>query len=55
MWARNPDTPRLPASLSKIMTALVLVEGTWDEKAPVKISNTSAAATGSRAGLRADA
>lgn len=53
VWARDPDTPRLPASLSKIMTALVLVEGTWDEKAPVRITPAAAAATGSRAGLRA--
>jgi D-alanyl-D-alanine carboxypeptidase (penicillin-binding protein 5/6) len=26
-WAREPDRPRPPASLTKIMTALVLLEG----------------------------
>jgi serine-type D-Ala-D-Ala carboxypeptidase (penicillin-binding protein 5/6) len=52
VWAREPDTPRLPASLSKIMTALVLLEGDWKPESEVVISRTAAAATGSRAGLR---
>ncbi len=52
VWAREPDTPRLPASLSKIMTALVLLEGDWKPEAEVVISREAAAAIGSRAGLR---
>lgn len=52
VWAREPDTPRLPASLSKIMTALVLLEGDWKPESEVVISREAAAATGSRAGLR---
>jgi len=53
VWAREPDTPRLPASLTKIMTALALLEGDWKPDAPVVVSRRAAAATGSRAGLRA--
>ena len=52
VWAREMDTPRLPASLTKIMTALVLLQGDWKPDASVIISRRAAAATGSRAGLR---
>lgn len=52
VWAREPDTPRLPASLSKIMAALLLLEGDWKPESEVVISRTAAAATGSQAGLR---
>lgn len=52
VWSREPDTPRLPASLTKIMTALVLLEGDWKPDAPVVVSRRAAAETGSRAGLR---
>jgi serine-type D-Ala-D-Ala carboxypeptidase (penicillin-binding protein 5/6) len=53
VWAHRPDAPRPPASLTKIMTALVLLEGPWNPETPVTISPRAAAATGSRAGLRA--
>jgi D-alanyl-D-alanine carboxypeptidase (penicillin-binding protein 5/6) len=52
-WAGRPDESRPPASLTKIMTALVLLEGDWKPGAPVTVSRAAAAATGSRAGLRA--
>lgn len=53
VWAREPDTPRPPASLTKIMTALILLENQWNPEAEISVSRTAAAATGSRAGLRA--
>jgi len=53
VWAREPDRPRPPASLTKIMTALVLLEGDWNPDAPVTVGPKAAAETGSRAGLRA--
>jgi len=53
VWAREPDRPRPPASLTKIMTALVLLEGDWKPDAPVTIGPKAVAETGSRAGLRA--
>ena len=53
VWERKADTPRPPASLTKIMTALVVLERGWDPSARVTVSAAAAAATGSRAGLRA--
>jgi D-alanyl-D-alanine carboxypeptidase (penicillin-binding protein 5/6) len=53
VWERESAQPRLPASLTKIMTALVLLEGDWNPEAAVVVSRTAAAATGARAGLRA--
>ena len=51
-WARAPDAPRAPASLSKILTALLALEtaapGDW-----LTVSDRAAAETGSRLGLRA--
>ncbi len=53
-WARQPDAPRAPASLAKIMTALVALEDTsWRPRAPVLVSERAAKASGARAGLRA--
>jgi len=52
VWARESNRPRPPASLTKIMTALVLLEGEWKPDAPVTIGPKAAAETGSRAGLR---
>ncbi len=51
LWARAPDTARPPASLTKVMTALVLLTGDWDPAAPVTVSLRAARATGSRLGL----
>ena len=53
VWAREPDRPRPPASLTKIMTALVVLERGWNADAPVKVGAKAAAETGSTAGLRA--
>jgi D-alanyl-D-alanine carboxypeptidase (penicillin-binding protein 5/6) len=53
VWERKADTPRPPASLTKVMTALVLLESGWDPTALVTVSADAAAATGTRAGLRA--
>ena len=52
LWARAPDRALPPASLTKIMTALLLVEN-WKPEAVVSVSPEAAAATGSRLGLRA--
>jgi len=52
VWEKGADKPRLPASLTKLMTALVLVERNWDPKAEVAVSASASKATGSRAGLR---
>jgi D-alanyl-D-alanine carboxypeptidase (penicillin-binding protein 5/6) len=52
LWARAPDAPRAPASLAKILAALVVLEqppaGDW-----ITVSAGAAAETGSRIGLRA--
>lgn len=53
LWARAADSPRAPASLTKIMTALLALEGNWSPEAWVPVSPRAARATGSRLGLRA--
>lgn len=52
-WARAPDAPRPPASLTKVLTALVLLEQDWQPHARVRVSARAAKASGSRLGLRA--
>ena len=52
-WGRAPDAPRPPASLTKIMTALLLLEDGWDPAATVTVSPRAASQTGTRLGLRA--
>ncbi len=52
LWQRAPERALPPASLTKIMTALVLLED-WQPEAVVRVSPLAAAATGSRLGLRA--
>lgn len=52
LWQRAPDRALPPASLTKIMTALVLLDD-WRPEAIVTVSPRAAAATGSRLGLRA--
>ena len=51
VWARAPDAPRPPASLAKILTALLALEAPprsdW-----IPVSARAAAATGTRLGLR---
>ena len=53
VWAREPDVPRAPASLTKLITALELLQTRWQPDTPISISATAAAVQGSRAGLRA--
>lgn len=52
-WARNPDEPRPPASLAKLLTALVLLDDPrWDEAARIEFGAAAAAVEGSQLGLR---
>ncbi|HYD42612.1 MAG TPA: hypothetical protein VEB43_17420 [Anaeromyxobacter sp.] len=51
IWARAPDEARPPASLTKIMTALLALETGGDPGAWVEVSPRAAAQTGSRLGL----
>ncbi len=52
-WARNPDQPRPPASLAKLLTAVVLLDDPqWDDAAPIEVSAAAAAVEGSQLGLR---
>jgi D-alanyl-D-alanine carboxypeptidase (penicillin-binding protein 5/6) len=53
LWARDADRPLPPASLTKLMTALVALEGPWDPKALVTVSPRAGRATGARVGLQA--
>lgn len=53
LWARQADRPRPPASLTKIMTALVALEGPWDPEALATVSARAARAGGTRLGLAA--
>lgn len=52
LWARNPDAPLPPASLTKLMTALLAAER-GDPGAWLTVSARAAAETGARLGLRA--
>lgn len=52
LWARAPQRALPPASLTKIMTALLVLEH-WAPEDIVTVSPLAAAATGSRLGLRA--
>jgi D-alanyl-D-alanine carboxypeptidase (penicillin-binding protein 5/6) len=53
VWARHPDAPRPPASLAKLMAALVLLEGAWAPERSIPVSARAARAGGARLGLRA--
>jgi serine-type D-Ala-D-Ala carboxypeptidase (penicillin-binding protein 5/6) len=53
IWARAPDEPRPPASLTKLMTALLALEAPRDPAEWVRVSARAARETGSRIGLRA--
>jgi D-alanyl-D-alanine carboxypeptidase (penicillin-binding protein 5/6) len=51
IWMRAPDAPRAPASLAKILAALVALEATPSAEW-ITVSPRAASATGSRIGLR---
>jgi D-alanyl-D-alanine carboxypeptidase (penicillin-binding protein 5/6) len=53
LWGRQVARPRPPASLTKLMTALLALEADLDPGAWVAVSPRAAGATGARAGLRA--
>ena len=53
LWAHQPTLPRQPASLAKLLTALVLLDEDWRPDAAVRVSARAAAVDGSRLGLRA--
>ncbi len=53
VWARRPDAPRAPASLAKIMAALVALDGAWRPERWLPVSVRAAGAGGARLGLRA--
>ena len=52
VWAHNPDRPLPPASLTKVMTALLVLEKAGMEDV-VTISQKASKETGSRLGVRA--
>jgi D-alanyl-D-alanine carboxypeptidase (penicillin-binding protein 5/6) len=52
LWSRALDTPHAPASLSKLLAALVILEKDWNPDAVVRVSSTAASADGARIGLR---
>jgi D-alanyl-D-alanine carboxypeptidase (penicillin-binding protein 5/6) len=53
VWARRPDAPRPPASLAKLMAALVALDGEWAPDRWIAVSARAAGAGGARLGLRA--
>lgn len=52
IWGRNLDAPRAPASLTKLLTALVLLDSGWDPDAALGVSHEAAHTTHPRVGLR---
>jgi serine-type D-Ala-D-Ala carboxypeptidase (penicillin-binding protein 5/6) len=52
LWARDADAPRPPASLAKLISALVLLRGDWEETRILSISKAAAAIEGTQLGLR---
>jgi len=53
LWSREPDRALAPASLTKIMTALVFLESGLPQDGVVTVSANAQRATGSRLGLKA--
>lgn len=51
LWGGNLDQPRPPASLAKLLTALVLLAPDWNADAEVTVSAAAARIEGSRIGL----
>ncbi len=52
VWERAASVPRPPASLTKIMTALVVLESGYRSDAIVEVSAAAASESGSRLGLK---
>lgn len=53
LWAKDMDAARSPASLTKLLTAIELLDNGWEPTALATVSVAAARAEGSRAGLRA--
>jgi serine-type D-Ala-D-Ala carboxypeptidase (penicillin-binding protein 5/6) len=53
VWGRAMDTPRPPASLTKLLSALVILDHRWQPDATVTVSAQAASVEGSHIGLRA--
>ena len=51
LWSRNLDAHRAPASLTKLLTALVLLDSNWNPDAMLTVSHDAAHTTPSRVGL----
>lgn len=51
-FAHAADQARAPASLAKLLTALVLTDGHWDANQIIPISRRAAAQSGARLGLQ---
>jgi D-alanyl-D-alanine carboxypeptidase (penicillin-binding protein 5/6) len=51
IWSKNVDAPRAPASLTKLLTALVLLDSDWKPDAWLDVSHDAAHTTHPRAGL----
>src|SRR5580658_999376 len=51
LWGRNMDLQRAPASLTKLLTALVLLNSNWKPDAWLTVSHEAAHTTHPRAGL----
>lgn len=52
-WQRDVDTPRPPASLTKILSAIVLLEAGWDPARVVTVSPRAGSLEGTRLRLKA--
>jgi len=52
IWGTALDAPHAPASLAKLLAALVLLDEVWNPDATVPVSATAARAVGTRLGLR---
>ncbi len=51
VWGRNVDVHRAPASLTKLLTALVLLDSNWHPDAVLSVSRSAAHITHPRVGL----
>jgi D-alanyl-D-alanine carboxypeptidase (penicillin-binding protein 5/6) len=52
-WQRAPDAPLPPASLTKMLTAIVLLEHDWDPQRIITVSASAASLKGTRLRLQA--
>jgi D-alanyl-D-alanine carboxypeptidase (penicillin-binding protein 5/6) len=52
LWGRNLDMRREPASLTKLLTALVVLENNWQPDAALTVSHEAAHINRARVGLR---